>query len=420
MVSCSHAWDLCRGDGGIISCYPVTPLLRKILGINPVLLIVMYGLLAFGVLTIESAARHLPGGGEKYADQQKLFILIGSVVYFCTALIDYRWVKWLSLPLYLGGLALQGMLLAGIWEAPAPSVHQLQIPGIPINFQPTTFVIVAGIILMGTLLDQLQRIHRFFSDPLFKVALIAVICGVPCLMVIANGDMGSAIVFLPVAFVTLLVSGVPFRILSALLIVGVGTLPLIYYFALPAVSERGTERIDQYLEFLENDGRVEYNARENYAPYYVSLAVGQAGWKGLGYKAQGERGSIHAKAFIPKYTAHNDYIFAVIAEEHGFRGSLLLLTFYALLLIQMLFVAFYSRDFMGQIIAAGVVAMFFAHIFESVGMCVQLMPITGIPLPLISYSGTFVLSSMFLLGIVQSIWIHRNQESKGWSAKHSR
>ena len=88
-----------------------------------------------------------------------------------------------------------------------------------------------------------------------------------------------------------------------------------------------------------------------------------------------------------------------------------MLTSFALLLIQMLFVAFYSRDFLGQVVASGVVAMFFAHIFESVGMCVLLMPITGIPLPLISYSGTFVLICMFLLGLIQSIWVHRNEMS---------
>jgi rod shape determining protein RodA len=378
---------------------------------NLVLVIVMYGLLAFGVFVIASAARHLPDGGEAYADRQKLFIMLGSVVYFCTALVDYRWVKWLAIPLYLGGLGLQVMLMLGIWEAPPPAVHALRIPGIPVNFQPVTFVLVAGIILMGALLEQLPRLHRFFSDPLFKVVFVALICGVPFLLVVANGDMGSAIVFLPVAFVTLLVGGVPFRMLSALLIVAIGTLPVLYYFVLPVVSDRGTARIEQYLEFLENDGRVEYNPDDNYAPYYVSLAVGQAGWKGLGYNAQADRGSIHAKAFIPKYTAHNDYIFAVIAEEQGFRGSLLLLSSYALLLIQVLFVAFYSRDFMGQIVSAGVVAMFFAHIFESIGMCIQIMPITGIPLPLVSYSGTFVLSSMFLLGLVQSVWIHRNESS---------
>ena len=385
----------------------MTPLLRKILGLNLVLLIVMFGLLVFGVFSIESAARHLVGGGERFASNQKMFILLGAVVYFCTALIDYRWVKWLAIPMYLGGVTLQVMLMLGIWEAPAPAVHQLQIPGIPFSFQPTTFVLAAGIILLGTAFDQLPRVNRVFGEPLFKLGLVSVVCGIPFLLVIKNGDMGSAIVFLPVAFVTLLVGGVPFRYLSAIILAGVGTLPLIYYFVLPEVSERASGRIDQYLEFLK-EGKVE-KTDETYASYYVSLAVGQAGWKGMGYKAKAERGSIHDKKYIPWTTAHNDYIFAVIAEEQGFRGSLLLLTSFALLLIQVLFVAFYSRDFLGQVVASGVVAMFFAHIFESVGMCVLLMPITGIPLPLISYSGTFVLICMFLLGLVQSIWVHRNE-----------
>lgn len=385
----------------------MTPLLKKILGLNWVLVIVMFGLLVFGVFSIESAARHLPQGGEYFSRNQKMFILLGSVVYFCTALIDYRWVKWLAIPMYLGGVGLQLMLMMGIWEAPAPAVHQLQIPGIPFSFQPTTFVLAAGIILLGTAFDQLPRLHRFFGEPLVKLGLVALVCGVPFVLVVKNGDMGSAIVFLPVAFVVLLVGGIPFRYLSAIILTGVGLLPLIYYLVLPEVSERASGRIDQYLEFLR-EGKVE-KTDETYASYYVSLAVGQAGWKGMGYKAKAERGSIHDKKYIPWTTAHNDYIFAVIAEEQGFRGSLLMLTSFALLLIQVLFVAFYSRDFLGQVVASGVVAMFFAHIFESVGMCVLLMPITGIPLPLISYSGTFVLICMFLLGLVQSIWVHRNE-----------
>ena len=367
----------------------------------------MFGLLVFGVFSIESAARHLPQGGEYFSRNQKMFILLGSVVYFCTALIDYRWVKWLAIPMYVGGVALQVMLMLGIWEAPAPAVHQLQIPGIPFSFQPTTFVLAAGIILIGTAFDQLPRVHRLFGEPLVKLAFVALVCGVPFVLVVKNGDMGSAIVFLPVAFVTLLVGGIPFRYLSAIILTGVGMLPIIYYLILPEVSDRASGRIDQYLEFLR-DGKVE-KSDETYASYYVSLAVGQAGWKGMGYKAKAERGSIHDKKYIPWTTAHNDYIFAVIAEEQGFRGSLLMLTSFALLLIQVLFVAFYSRDFLGQVVASGVVAMFFAHIFESVGMCVLLMPITGIPLPLISYSGTFVLICMFLLGLVQSIWVHRNE-----------
>ena len=78
------------------------------------------------------------------------------------------------------------------------------------------------------------------------------------------------------------------------------------------------------------------------------------------------------------------------------------------MLIQCLFIAFYSRDVMGRLIASLVVALFFAHLFESIGMCVLLMPITGIPLPLVSYSGTFVVICMMMLGLVQSVWVHRN------------
>ena len=147
---------------------------------------------------------------------------------------------------------------------------------------------------------------------------------------------------------------------------------------------------------------------EAWAPHNISMAVGKAGWKGVGWMATAADNSLHAKAFIPSDTAHNDYIFAVIAEELGFRGSLLLVTTFALLLIQGLFIAFYSRDMSGRLLVSLVVTLIFAHVFESIGMCVLLLPITGIPLPLVSYSGTFVVICMMLLGLVQSVWIHRN------------
>ncbi|MEI6176676.1 MAG: FtsW/RodA/SpoVE family cell cycle protein, partial [Verrucomicrobiota bacterium] len=175
---------------------------------------------------------------------------------------------------------------------------------------------------------------------------------------------------------------------------------------LPLVSERGSQRFATWLRMMQ--GQEVDISNEGYAPHNISMAVGKAGWKGVGWKATAEQGSLHAKAFIPKDTAHNDYIFAVIAEELGFRGSLLLLSTFALLMIQSLFIAFYSRDLCGRLLVCLVVALFFAHVFESIGMCVLLMPITGIPLPLVSYSGTFVVICMMLLGLVQSVWIHRH------------
>lgn len=218
--------------------------------------------------------------------------------------------------------------------------------------------------------------------------------------------VGAEVVWIPVAIVALLIGGVPFRYLSLMSILCVGVVPVINLVALPLVSERGPERIKLYLDMLE-DKPVDI-AGAAYAPYYVSMAVGKAGWSGIGWNAPSERGSLHAKRYIPWKTAHNDFIFSVLAEEQGFRGSLLLLTAFALLLIQSLFISFYSRDMTGRLVVTCVVAFFFAHIFENIGMCVLIMPITGIPLPLISYSGTFVVMCMFMLGLVQSVWIHRN------------
>ena len=379
----------------------MTPLLRKILGMNWLLVLTMLGLCIFGVYAIESAARHLPNGGGYYAERQKIWIIGGCVVFLITALIDYRWIRWLGVPMYLVGLAL--MIVAMLKGS---EVHQLTFAGL--SFQPTQLGIAGGIVLMSSLLQDLPKLNPFFRLAFVKVAIIAVLSGIPFLVVIRMGDMGSAMVWLPVTAVIMFAAGIPYRYLLTMLIIGFGCTALAYYIVLPKASERGAGRIELYLDML-NGREVDING-DAYAPYWVSTAIGKAGWKGEGWNATSENGSLHDKKYIPWKTAHNDFIFAVIGEEQGFRGSLMLLTAYALLLIQCLFIAFYSRDSSGRVIAAAVVALLFAHIFENIGMCVLMTPITGIPLPLVSYSGTFVLMCTFLLGLVQSVWVHRNRE----------
>jgi rod shape determining protein RodA len=379
----------------------MTPLLRKILGMNWLLVLTMLALAVFGVYAIESAARHLPNGGDYYAQRQKMWIIGGCVIFFVTALVDYRWIRWLGIPLYLSGLAF--MIVA---MSKGTEVHQITVASI--TFQPTQLGIAGGIVLMGSLLQDLPRWHAFFRLPYVRLGIIAVLAGVPFLMVVAMGDMGSALVWLPVTAVIMFVCGIPYRYLLLMAIIGFGCIALAYFIVLPKASERGAGRIELYLAML-NGREVDING-DAYAPYWVSTSVGKAGWKGIGWHAPSQRGSLHDKKYIPWKTAHNDFIFGVIGEEQGFRGSLLLLTGYALLLIQCLFIAFYSRDSSGRIIAAAVVALLFAHVFENIGMCVLMTPITGIPLPLVSYSGTFVLMVMFLLGLVQSVWVHRNIE----------
>jgi rod shape determining protein RodA len=395
----------------------MTPFLRKILGMNWVLVLVMYALLIFGVFMIESAARHLPVSSEKIAEfgsaggyfawMQKNWIAVGSVAYFAAALVDYRWIRWLGIPLYAVSLGLMFMAMQKDDE-----VHRLMIAGL--SFQPAQLGVTSGIVMIAWLMQDLPKIHAWLGNPLVRIFMIGLVSAVPFLLVMKMGDMGSALVWIPVVIVALIVAGIPFRILSFLGFISAGLLPILYFVILPLVSERGPDRIDLWLRMVQ--GQEVDTQNDGYAPYRVSMAIGKAGWTGLGWKATAERGSLHDKRFIPYLTAHNDFIVAVIGEELGFRGMLLMIGGFALLLIQGLFIGFYSRDMSGRLIVCMVVALFFAHIFENIGMCVLLMPITGIPLPLVSYSGTFVAICMFLLGLVQSVWVHRHREPE----EHSR
>jgi rod shape determining protein RodA len=387
----------------------MTPLLRKILGMNWLLVLVMYALLIFGVFMIESAARHLPvseeritqfgSAGAYFAWMQRNWIVVGTVAYFGAALIDYRWIRWLGVPLYIVSLAL--MLMAMKVD---DDVHRLTIAGL--SFQPAQLGVTSGIIMIAWLMQDLPKLHHRLGNPFVKIAMIAVVSAIPFLVVMKMGDMGSALVWIPVVVVALLVAGIPFRILTFIAWISIGVLPILYFVILPLVSERGPDRIDLWLRMLQ--GQEVDILGDGYAPHNVSMAVGKAGWKGLGWMATSEQGSLHDKRFIPNLTAHNDFIFAEIAEELGFRGAILMILGFAILLVQGLFIAFYSRDVSGRLIVCMVVALFFAHIYENIGMCVLLMPITGIPLPLVSYSGTFVVICMFLLGMMQSVWVHRH------------
>jgi rod shape determining protein RodA len=141
---------------------------------------------------------------------------------------------------------------------------------------------------------------------------------------------------------------------------------------------------------------------------YLQIAVGSGGLEGKGplsRKVEGQK-SIH-RTFFP-HEAINDFISAVICEEFGFRGMLLMIAGFSMLLFQSIFVAFYARDPMGRLIVVGVVAAMMTYIFMNVGMNLLMVPITGLPLPFISYGGTFMVVVLFMFGLVQSVWVHRN------------
>ena len=260
----------------------MTPFLRKILGMNWVLVFVMYGLLIFGVFMIESAARHLHvsgevlkqfgGPGEYFAWMQKRWILLGSVAYFGAAFVDYKWIRWLGIPFYAVSM---GLMMLAMQQDDA--VHRLEVFGL--SFQPAQLGISSGILLIAWLVQDLPKLHRWFGAPMVRIGIIGVIAAIPFLMVMKMGDMGSALVWIPVSIVALLIGGAPFRYLSFMTFIAVGLLPLLYFVALPLVSERGPERIDTWLRMMR--GLEVDISDEGYAPHNISMAVGKADWKGV-------------------------------------------------------------------------------------------------------------------------------------------
>ena len=131
--------------------------------------------------------------------------------------------------------------------------------------------------------------------------------------------------------------------------------------------------------------------------------MGSGGLKGKGWR----QGTQYALGFLPRAGAHNDFIFSVIAEEEGFVGSVVVLALYTVLLFSGIKIASQARDHLGQLLAVGVVTLLFCHVFINVGMNIRLMPVTGIPLPLLSYGGSSVVCSLIAIGILHNIHIYR-------------
>ncbi|PYI85280.1 MAG: cell cycle protein, partial [Verrucomicrobia bacterium] len=134
------------------------------------------------------------------------------------------------------------------------------------------------------------------------------------------------------------------------------------------------------------------------------ISVGSGGLFGKGWR----QGTQNALGYLPRAVAHNDFIFSVIAEEKGFMGSVTVLALYSVVLFSGIRIAGQARDRLGKLLAVGVVTLLFSHIFINIGMNIRIVPVTGIPLPLLSYGGSSVLGSLIAMGLLQNVYIHRD------------
>lgn len=376
----------------------MTPLFRKFLGLNWLLFANMVALLIFGVFAVYSACwmREDLDLATKWKDQV-YWILLGMVVFFVATLVDYKWTKYLGLPIYLAAL---GLLIFTTYAGVEINGTRAWLSlGGGVLIQSSQLAMAGGLILLAVVLSTMHRWHPILRNPFVRLSVSGLVAGVPFCFVLIQGDFGSALVWVPVYGAMVLIGNIPFRYLIVIILTVTMGLPFAFFFGLKDYQKK---RITTQIEMLQ--GKKVNILAEAYSAYNNLLAIGSGGWSGKGFK---NPDSINNKGFISPDTAINDFIFPVFSEEFGFRGSLLVLAGFLLLLLQCVYVAFYSRDMVGRLLVVGVVGLLFAHIYQNVGMNLLIMPITGIPLPFISYGGTFMVVLLFLMGLVQSVWVHR-------------
>ncbi len=368
----------------------MAPLLKKLASINWLLVVLMYLLLGFGLYAIYSAtwmreADYLVSAWRK----QAVWIAIGTVFFFVTALIHYKYVIWAAIPIYVSGLIF--LVLTRFFGKIAGGARSWLEVG-PLNFQPSQIALLGGILVLALILSKLVELH-----PLIRIGICGAVVAVPCLLIVLQPDLGSAIVWIPVFMIMLFLGGIQMRYIILLCLLGALMLPIVYYFGL---QEYQQARITTFLNpDLDPQG-------DAWTINQSLNAIGSGGWDGKGFKAPN---TLNEMGFLPSTIVHNDFIFAVIAEQHGFLGGTLLLISFALLLLTMLFIGFFARDRLGVLLVAGITGVVFTHVLMNIGMTISVTPITGLPLPFISYGGTFALLLMFCFGLIQSVWIHRKE-----------
>lgn len=389
--------------------------------INPVCM----ALLAItGVFFIYSAQRFV--GGNLWI-KQIAWLILSLGVYWVVSRIDYQavwrtghWIYLLTLiPLLMlllsqFGLPLLGVEREGAWR-------WLSFAGF--TFQPSEGAKVGTLILCAAILSRNEV--STVGQSLRPLGLIFLTVLLPIVLILAQPDLGSAIIFPPMVFAMLYISNLSLRFFMVLmggffLLLAVVGVDLSRYYAyyqendLDFYQNRGAYEAQSWVP-LKDYQRIRlmtFIAPEAIDPRGIGdswnmrqslQAVGTGGMTGKGW-TEGTQAQL---GYLPRSVAHNDFIFAVLAEEKGFLGGMFVMALYALLIANTFRIAGASRDRFGLLIGVGVGTIFLVHVVINIGMNIGLMPITGLPLPFLSYGGSFILSSCILQGLVQSVYRYR-------------
>jgi rod shape determining protein RodA len=360
------------------------------LPLDPLMTLAVIGLAVCSVVTLSGATRKLiPNQPHYYVDRQIVYLAVGAAMMLVLSRVDYARLRRLKNVIY-GGLLLGILAVLGLGHAARGATRAIALPFF--SFQASELGKVLLIVALAAfVVDRARRLRE--RDTTVRVIIAAL---VPAMLVITQPDLGSGLVYMAIAYLLLFVAGTSWRQLAALaaLVVVSAT------FVLAAAPAAGihvlkpyqAERLTSFLHPTSNPQKQGYQQHES------QIAIGAGQKSGRGASA-----SQIPNGFVPE--SYTDFVFAAVGEQYGFVGAGLVLLLYALLISRALRVLVMSKDLFGTLIAAGVTAMLMFQVFVNVGMTIGIMPITGVTLPLMSYGGSSVITTLLAVGLLQSIYV---------------
>lgn len=322
--------------------------------------------------------------------KQILWLVISVPIVICVILIDYNFFAKISPVLYGVSIIL---LIAVLFTEPINGATSWFNIG-PFSFQPAEFAKIAVILFSAYAIVKIQNKGKDEINRFWKLCLILLTIAVPVLIIIKQPDYGTALAFLVALIFMLFVAGINKRYILIASILVVILVPIAYFFIMP---DHAKARIDVYLNPNLDPRGDGYNIIQS------KLAIGAGQVFGMGFS----KGNQTQLGYL--YPKTTDFIFAVISEEFGFIAGGAIIILYMILLVKSIKVAKSAKDDLGSYIAAGISGIFFFHMLENIGMTMGLLPITGIPLPFVSYGGSSLLTNLILIAILLNISARRQR-----------
>ena len=257
-----------------------------------------------------------------------------------------------------------------------------------LKFQPSELAKVFVILFASYVLVKIQKNGKNEINRPSKLLILALVIGVPLLLILKQPDIGTAMAFIFATIFMLFASGIDKKYIIISLLIVVISVPLLYFFVLP---EHARERIDVYLNPELDPRGAGYNIIQS------KLAIGSGGLLGMGFL----KGNQTQLGFL--YPKTTDFIFPVIGEELGFIVAGAVIVLYVILITKSIYVAKTAKDDLGSYIAIGIVGVFVFHMLENIGMTMGLLPITGVPLPFVSYGGSSLITNFLCIGLLLNI-----------------